>query len=131
IMPASSNRRTVRYTVEIEMRLSTLMQRRYSSSTSGWSSDDASTRAMVRRCSVMRMPLAAHSASILVLSVAGVVAINPILSQRASEITAQNERRRRFAASALIITGPPRHLAKAGAVVKLVRSGVVLVDFEK
>src|ERR1051325_6208854 len=86
---------------------------------------------MVRRCSVMRMPLAAHSASILVLSVAGVVVIKPILTQRTSEITAQNQRRGGLAAGPLVIIGPPRHFAKAGTVVELDRSGVVLVDFEE
>src|SRR5262252_8886409 len=45
------------------MRSSTAAQRRYSSSTSGWSSAAASTRAITRRCSVMRMPLALHRAS--------------------------------------------------------------------
>ena len=38
--------------------------RRYSSSTSGWSSALDSTRAMTRRCSVMRMPRSAQSFSI-------------------------------------------------------------------
>src|SRR5690606_37895985 len=53
-------------TVEIEMLVSTSAQRRYNSSTSGWSSESASTRAITRRCSVIRMPLAAQRASILV-----------------------------------------------------------------
>src|SRR3954451_4206298 len=51
------------------MFLSTSAQRRYSSSTSGWSAESASTRAMTRRCSVMRMPLDAHRDSILVFDV--------------------------------------------------------------
>src|SRR5215217_4332562 len=63
-MPASSNSLTVRYTVEIEILSSTATQRRYSSSTSGWSAASASTRAMTRRCSVIRMPVAAQRASI-------------------------------------------------------------------
>src|SRR5947209_19566371 len=62
-MPAPSNSLTVRYTVEIEILSSTATQRRYSSSTSGWSAASASTRAMTRRCSVMRMPVAAQRAS--------------------------------------------------------------------
>src|SRR6266436_1163042 len=45
MMPASSNSFTVRYTVEIEILSSTATQRRYNSSTSGWSSASASTRA--------------------------------------------------------------------------------------
>src|ERR1700733_12911973 len=64
MMPASSNSLTVRYTVEIEILSSTATQRRYNSSTSGWSSASASTRAITRRCSVMRMPVAAQRASI-------------------------------------------------------------------
>src|ERR1700738_3781448 len=64
MMPASSNSLTVRSTVEIEILSSTATQRRYSSSTSGWSAASASTRAMTRRCSVMRMPVAAQRASI-------------------------------------------------------------------
>src|ERR1700722_3778684 len=64
MMPASSNSLTVRYTVEIEILSSTATQRRYNSSTSGWSAASASTRAMTRRCSVMRMPVAAQRASI-------------------------------------------------------------------
>src|SRR5205814_1832755 len=58
-MPASSNSFTVRYTVEIEILSSTATQRRYNSSTSGWSAASASTRAMTRRCSVIRMPVVA------------------------------------------------------------------------
>src|ERR1700688_1166862 len=71
-MPASSNSLTVRYTVEIEILSSTATQRRYNSSTSGWSTASASTRAMTRRCSVMRMPVAAQRASIPVALSAGV-----------------------------------------------------------
>src|SRR5580698_8893887 len=66
MMPASSNSFTVRYTVEIEILSSTATQRRYNSSTSGWSTASASTRAMTRRCSVMRMPVAAQRVSIVV-----------------------------------------------------------------
>src|SRR5882757_4285875 len=72
MMPASSNSLTVRYTVEIEILSSTATQRRYSSSTSGWSSASASTRAITRRCSVMRMPVAAQRASIPVALSVGV-----------------------------------------------------------
>src|SRR6478736_4008307 len=57
MMPASSNSFTVRYTVEIEILSSNATQRRYSSSTSGWSSASASTRAITRRCSVIREAL--------------------------------------------------------------------------
>src|ERR1700731_3088171 len=64
MIPASSNSLTVRYTVEIEILSSTATQRRYESSTSGWWAASASTRAMTRRCSVMRMPVAAQRASI-------------------------------------------------------------------
>src|ERR1700759_3778962 len=64
MMPASSNNLTVRYTVEIDILSSTATQRRYNSSTSGWSAASASTRAITRRCSVMRMPVAAQRASI-------------------------------------------------------------------
>src|ERR1700730_15358388 len=72
MMPASSNSLTVRYTVEIEILSSTATQRRYSSSTSGWSAASASTRALTRRCSVMRIPVAAQRASIPVALSAGV-----------------------------------------------------------
>src|ERR1700731_838917 len=72
MIPASSNSLTVRYTVEIEILSSTATQRRYNSSTSGWSAASASTRAMTRRCSVMRMPVAAQRASIPVALSAGV-----------------------------------------------------------
>src|SRR5471032_2191972 len=72
MMPASSNSFTVRYTVDIEILSSTAIQRRYSSSTSGWSAASASTRAMTRRCSVMRIPVAAQRASIPVALSAGV-----------------------------------------------------------
>src|ERR1700759_1762601 len=71
MMPASSNSFTVRYTVEIEILSSTATQRRYSSSTSGWSEASASTRAITRRCSVMRMPVAAQRASMPVAFGAG------------------------------------------------------------
>src|ERR1700736_4957031 len=71
MMPASSNSFTVRYTVEIEILSSTATQRRYNSSTSGWSTASASTRAITRRCSVMRMPVAAQRASIPVALSAG------------------------------------------------------------
>src|SRR5437764_10117757 len=71
-MPASSNSFTVRYTVEIEILSSTATQRRYNSSTSGWSAASASTRAMTRRCSVIRMPVAAQRPSIPVALSAGV-----------------------------------------------------------
>src|SRR5947209_13629675 len=70
-MPAPSNSLTVRYTVEIEILSSTATQRRYSSSTSGWSAASARTRAMTRRCSVMRMPVAAQRASIPADFIAG------------------------------------------------------------
>src|ERR1700726_2180759 len=63
MIPASSNSLTVRYTVEIEILSSTATQRWYNSSTSGWSTASASTRAMTRRCSVIRMPVAAQRAS--------------------------------------------------------------------
>src|SRR4029077_11545156 len=71
MIPASSNSLTVRYTVEIEILSSTVTQRRYNPSTSGWSTASASTRAMTRRCSVMRMPVAAQRASMPVALVAG------------------------------------------------------------
>src|ERR1700760_2280597 len=71
MMPASSNNFTVRYTVEIEILSSTATQRRYSSSTCGWSEASASTRAITRRCSVMRMPVAAQRASMPVAFGAG------------------------------------------------------------
>src|SRR5438046_2072474 len=48
-MPASSNSFTVRYTVEIEILSSTATQRRYNSSTSGWSAASASTSATPSR----------------------------------------------------------------------------------
>src|SRR6185437_4172149 len=50
---------------------STATQRRYNSSTSGWSEASASTRAITRRCSVMRMPVAAQRASMPVAFGAG------------------------------------------------------------
>src|ERR1700723_2813137 len=71
MVAASSSGLTVRYTVEIEILSSTATQRRYNSSTSGWSAASASTRAMTRRCSVMRMPVAAQRASIPVALSAG------------------------------------------------------------
>src|ERR1700760_1012319 len=71
MMPASSNNFTVRYTVEIEILSSTAAQRRYSSSTSGWSEASASTRAITRRCSVIRMPVAEPRASMPVAFGAG------------------------------------------------------------
>src|ERR1700731_3218399 len=72
MIPASSNSLTVRYTVEIEILSSTATQRRYNSSTSGWSAASASTRAMTRRCSVMRIPVAAQRSSMPVALSAGV-----------------------------------------------------------
>src|SRR6478736_5307511 len=62
-MPASSNRRTVRYTVAIEIFGSIAAERACSASTSGWSSASDSTRAITRRCSVIRSPRSAQSAS--------------------------------------------------------------------
>src|SRR3954454_12048777 len=79
MIPASSNSFTVRYTVEIEILSSTAAQRRYSSSTSGWSSASASTRAMTRRCYVMRMPVAAQRASMPVALDAG-EGLSPVIS---------------------------------------------------
>ena len=62
MIPASSNNFTVRYTVEIEILSSTATQRRYNSSTS-MIDGFRQPRAMTRRCSVMRMPVAAQRAS--------------------------------------------------------------------
>ena len=62
-IPASSNSRTVRYTVAIEIFGSIAEERRYSSSTSGWSFASEMTRAITRRWSVMRSPRSWHKAS--------------------------------------------------------------------
>src|ERR1700737_3476137 len=61
--PASSNILTVRETVAIEMPESTAAAGRWSSSPSGWSVAASSTRAITRRWSVMRMPLATQASS--------------------------------------------------------------------
>src|SRR5262249_6503835 len=63
MMPASSNSLTVRYTVEIEILSSTATQRRYNSSTAGWWTASARTRAITPRGSVLRRPVAAQRAS--------------------------------------------------------------------
>src|SRR5436190_17187023 len=139
MMPASSNSLTVRYTVEIEMFLSTPAQRLYSSSTSGWSSESASTRAITRRCSVMRIPLDVQRASMLVLGAVTNSSWVPIIRLRvkavhcvnSSEVAPQHQCGRGVVAALLVVAGPPANLAEAGPPIEPPCWFVVLVDFEE
>src|SRR5579863_2178552 len=142
MMPASSNSLTVRYTVEIEILSSTATQRRYNSSTSGWSSASASTRAMTRRCSVMRMPVAAQRASMPVAFSVGVdfraVMIlrsdNPPCSATARalrQVAAHQQGVQLFPAGLPVIAFAAPDDTKSAALVKPPRRLVVFLDLEE
>src|SRR6185295_2043759 len=142
MMPASSNSFTVRYTVEIEILSSTATQRRYSSSTSGWSSASASTRAITRRCSVMRMPVAAQRASMPVALSAGVdfkAVMDSNLGYADCSATARGSRQvaphqdgvQLFTARLFIIAFAASCHGKSGPIVKPPRRLIVFLDFEE
>src|SRR4051812_25307613 len=141
MMPASSNSFTVRYTVEIEILSSTAAQRRYNSSTSGWSRASASTRAITRRWSVMRMPVAAQRASIPVAFSPGVdfravmlSSLNGTCSATADglgQVAPHQHGVQMFAAGLLVIALAAAGHAEPGAVVKPARGTIVLLDLEK
>src|ERR1044072_8951737 len=141
MMPASSNSFTVRYTVEIEILSSTATQRRYSSSTSGWSSASASTRAITRRCSVMRMPVAAQRASMPVAFSAG-VGFRAVIFQAFNATccaTAQGSRQvaphqdgvQLFTPGLLVIALAAARAGKPGAFIKPARRPIMFLDLEE
>src|ERR1700754_624303 len=141
MMPASSNSLTVRYTVETEILSSTATQRRYNSSTSGWSEASASTRAITRRCSVMRMPVAAQRASMPVafgaggdfstvmefLPWGGRCATSAILRQ----VAAHQKRIQLFPVGLLIIALAASDDGKAASFIKPPGRRVVFLNFKK
>src|SRR5882757_5631566 len=142
MMPASSNSLTVRYTVEIEILSSTATQRRYNSSTSGWSTASASTRAMTRRCSVIRMPVAAQRASmpeavgavwdfnavmIAALERTGLFATLGILRQ----VSPHQKRVPLFPVGLLVVAFAPSDDGKSGPFVKPSRRRVIFLDLQK
>src|SRR6476469_4334967 len=144
MIPASSNSLTVRYTVEIEILSSTATQRRYSSSTSGWSTESASTRAITRRCSVMRMPVAAQRASMPVFLCAGGdfstgMVSGPSDAGRGTFATARilrqvaphQKRIQLFAARLLIIAFPAADDLKSGPFIQPPRRLIIFFDFEE
>src|SRR6185295_5423279 len=147
MMPASSNSFTVRYTVEIEILSSTATQRRYSSSTSGWSSASANTRAMTRRCSVMRMPVAAQRASMPVAFEVGDECADEGLSAvmgrpwkrwrwfatncSLRQVAPHQKRIQLFPAGLLVIPLAAADDAESGPFIKPPRRRVVFLDLEK
>src|ERR1700680_219859 len=142
MMPASSNSLTVRYTVEIEILSSTATQRRYSSSTSGWSAASASTRAMTRRCSVMRIPVAAQRASMPVALSAGgdfntVMDFSPSAKTlsatdgRLQQVAAHQKCVQLFPAGLPVIALAPSGDAKSRSFVQPPRRLIILLDLEK
>src|SRR6185369_11132539 len=142
MMPASSNSFTVRYTVEIEILSSTATQRRYSSSTSGWSSASARTRAMTRRCSVMRMPVAAQRASIpetwssdddfnAVMGLSYTGAASSATARMLRQVASHQKRIQMFPAGLSIITLAASDHGKSGLLIKTPCRPVVLFDLEK
>src|SRR5580700_2478410 len=150
MMPASSNSLTVRYTVEIEILSSTATQRRYNSSTSGWSAASASTRAITRRCSVMRMPVAAQRASMPEAFSAGVDfsaviglalgnSANPPAScasccataRRLGQVAAHQKRVQLFSIGLPVIALAAAGDGKSGPVVKPPRRPIVFLDLQK
>src|SRR6202035_2030396 len=142
MIPASSNSLTVRYTVEIEILSSTATQRRYNSSTSGWSAASASTRAMTRRCSVMRMPVAAQRASIPVALSAG-VDFSAVMgfawnnerccatARALRQVAAHQKRVQLFPARLPVIAFAAPGDAKSGPLVKPPRRLIIFLDLEK
>src|ERR1700743_3399720 len=123
MIPASSNSFTVRYTVEIEILSSTATQRRYNSSTSGWSAASASTRAITRRCSVMRMPVAAQRASMADVFPADgdfstVIAVPFATTSILRQVAAHQKRVQLFPAAMAIIAFTASNGGKGGALVQ-------------
>src|SRR5437764_7611120 len=147
MMPASSNSFTVRYTVEIEILSSTATQRRYSSSTSGWSSASASTRAMTRRCSVMRMPVAAQRASMpLAFELGDMCADEDLRAVMGGpckrwrwfaticilrQVAPHQKRIQLFPARLLVIPLAPADDAESGPFIEPSRRRVIFLDLEK
>src|SRR6185295_12201540 len=120
---------------------STATQRRYSSSTSGWSQASASTRAMTRRCSVMRMPVAAQPATIPEELSAGVVFKEVIVSRLKDalsatkrmlrQVPAHQKRIQLFATGLKIIAFPTADGRKSGAFIQSAGRLIVFLDLEK
>src|SRR5579859_1055575 len=141
MMPASSNNLTVRYTVEIEILSSTATQRRYNSSTSGWSKASASTRAITRRCSVMRMPVAAQRASMPVAFGAGggfraVMGFVPwgarsVTSSMLRQVAAHQKRIQLFPVWCAIIAFAASDRGEAGPFIEPPCRRVVFLDLQK
>src|SRR5471030_2900546 len=91
---------------------------------------------MMRRCSVMRMPLAAHRASIFLFSelrLSGVATITPLRPSYhiSGKIAAQHQRGGGFAPGHLIIVGTARYFVKAGAVIEPHGGLIVFIDFQE
>src|SRR5690606_13667200 len=103
--------------------------RRYSSSTSGWSSAFDRTRAITRRCSVMRMPRSAQSFSIR--SMAAKIGWTVALWKLSRKV--QDQRQRIFSASVRmrIIAASPPHLDEAASGVQGAGGAVALGDFQE
>src|SRR5574341_2503332 len=131
------------------MRSSTAAQRRKSSSTSGWSSAAASTRAITRRCSVMRMPLAVHRFSMFLGFGAFTTLLRPIEISRlggrdpsgpgdrepvieliwSHEVAAKDQGG--STACGGIVALAAANLSEPGALIEPPRRHVALLDFEK
>src|ERR1700674_5426158 len=113
--------------------------RRLSSSTSGWSAEEASTRAMIRRCSVIRIPLATHWASMpLCFSTVTGFSVDATSYERgqnpsiatSDQIAAQHQRRG-GAGAALVVSLAPADLVEPGPGIEMTGRGVALVDLEQ
>src|SRR5689334_11728537 len=87
---------------------------------------------MMRRCSVMRMPLEAQRASMsLDLVTVTTILRNYRIAQMASQVAAQHEGGGNLAGAIAVVALPPSDLAESRTRVEAVGRHVLLVDFEK
>src|SRR5476649_1063251 len=92
---------------------------------------------MMRRCSVIRMPLAAHRASIFLLSelrLSAVATISSLLGSphlSSSKVAAQHQRGGSLGSVRLIVIRASRYFMETGTVIKPHGRLIVLVDFQK
>src|SRR5688500_17208033 len=103
---------------------STSCERRYSSSTSGWSWAVDSTRAITRRCSVIRMPFSAQGFAIRSVTELSELIPND-LGAGAGQVETHGDRIDRTDRAAIIIAAPEAGAAKTCALVERDRRWIV------
>src|SRR5262245_30923188 len=86
---------------------------------------------MMRRCSVMRIPLARHWASIFVGFTALTAISCPYPIIRSNQVAAKHQGHRGLTTLARVISRAPPDLAEAAARIKPASRGIVLIDFEE